>query len=220
MKLTVISGAARPRAKSNTALILEAFCRGYEAGGNQTEVFFLFDRGQWEAARAAFDASDNLLIALPLYVENLPGLLLEFLTTLTPKRKPGAKLAFLVQGGFPEASQLRCCEAYLETLPARLGCEYGGTLIKGNMFFLRLSSPKEQQEELKLFETMGRRFAQLGRFDKDEVTFFAAPEYLPEAAMKMFRGPGKFLQRLVMNRMSRKMGGKGHLMARPYESGK
>ena len=88
------------------------------------------------------------------------------------------------------------------------------------MFFLRLSSPKEQQEELKLFETMGRRFAQLGRFDKDEVTFFAAPEYLPEAAMKMFRGPGKFLQRLVMNRMSRKMGGKGHLTARPYESGK
>lgn len=218
MKLTVISGAARARSKSNTALILENFCRGYEAEGNQTQTFYLSDRNQWEAARAAFDASDNLLIALPLYVENLPGLLLEFLGTLTPKRTPGAKLAFLVQGGFPEASQLRCCEEYLETLPARLGCIYGGTLIKGNMFFLRLLSDK-QQEELRMFETMGKRFAQLGRFDKDEVTLFAAPEYMPETALKVFRGPGKFFQRLVMNAISRKMGGRGNLKARPYKDG-
>lgn len=70
-----------------------------------------------------------------------------------------------------------------------------------------------------MFETMGKRFAQLGRFDKDEVTLFAAPEYMPETALKVFRGPGKFFQRLVMNAISRKMGGRGNLKARPYKDG-
>ena len=38
MHLVVISGAARPRAKSNTAKIIAAFQKGYEEGGNTTEV--------------------------------------------------------------------------------------------------------------------------------------------------------------------------------------
>ena len=139
MHLVIISGAARPRARSNTAKIIAAFQAGYEEGGNTTEVWYLSDHSQWAGAAQAFERSDNLLIALPLYVENIPGILLEFLSGLRPKTVPGTRLAFLLQGGFPEASQSRCCEAYLETLPALLGCEYAGTLIKGDLFGLSLT---------------------------------------------------------------------------------
>lgn len=53
---------------------------------------------------------------------------------------PEAKAA----GGFPEASQSRCCEKYLETLPAQLGCVYAGTLIKGDMFGVSLMDEKNR----------------------------------------------------------------------------
>ena len=96
MHLVIFSGAARPRPKSNTAKIIAAFQTGYEEGGNTTEVWYLSDRSQWADAAEAFAVHDNLLIALPLYVENIPGILLEFLEGLTPKTVPGTKLAFLL----------------------------------------------------------------------------------------------------------------------------
>ncbi len=60
--------------------------------------------------------NDEILIALPLYVECVPGLLLEFLETL-PKKDERTRLSFLLQSGFAEGCQLRCGEAFLEKLP-------------------------------------------------------------------------------------------------------
>ena len=90
MHLVVISGAARPRAKSNTAKIIAAFQKGYEEGGNTTEVWYLSDHSQWAGAAQAFEHGDNLLIALPLYVENIPGILLEFLGGKKSGKNAGA----------------------------------------------------------------------------------------------------------------------------------
>lgn len=105
MHLVILSGAARPKSKSNTAKIIAAFQAGYEACGNTTEVFYLSDRGQWPAAAQSFTAHDNILIALPLYVENIPGILLEFLEGLQPKTT------------LPVRSWLFCCRAASRRLP-------------------------------------------------------------------------------------------------------
>ena len=146
MHLVIISGATRPQSKSNTAKVIAAFQTGFEENGNTTEVWYLSDRRQWKRAANAFEQNDHILIAFPLYVENIPGILLEFLSGLTPKQAPGTKLAFLIQGGFPEASQSRCCEAFLETLPAQLGRDYAGTLIKGDMFGTSLVDEKNRKK--------------------------------------------------------------------------
>ena len=121
MHLTIISGATRPRKKSNTAKIISAFLMGFQKCGHTAEVWYLSDRTSWAGARAAFCENSNILFALPLYVENIPGTMLEFLESLPPKTTPGTRLSFLVQGGFPEASQGRCCECFLKTLPEQLG---------------------------------------------------------------------------------------------------
>lgn len=143
MHLVILSGAARPQAKSNTAKIVAAFQKRYEGCGNTTtKVWYLSGRGHWPDAAQAFAAHDHILIALPLYVENIPGILLEFLSGLEPKSTKGTTLAFLLQGGFPEASQSQCCEKFVETLPAQLGCAYVGTLIKGGKFMLSLMEEK------------------------------------------------------------------------------
>ena len=51
MHLVIISGAARPMPKSNTAKIIAAFRKGFEEGGNTAEVWYLSDRRQWQSAR-------------------------------------------------------------------------------------------------------------------------------------------------------------------------
>ena len=216
MHLVIISGAARPRAKSNTAKIIAAFQKGYEEGGNTTEVWYLSDQSQWAGATQAFERSDNILIALPLYVENIPGILLEFLSGLKPKSTPGTKLAFLLQGGFPEASQSRCCEAYLEMLPDQLGCEYAGTLLKGDLFGLSLTDEKSREKMLAPFTEMGRYYAKTGYFDKPAVDKFAAPEYMPQGQVRMYNMVFKHISRFFMSSIAKKLGCKEKLDAQPY----
>ena len=216
MHLVIISGATRPQSKSNTAKVIAAFQRGVEENGNTTEVWYLSDRRQWKRAANAFEQNDHILIAFPLYVENIPGTLLEFLSGLTPKQTPGTKLAFLIQGGFPEASQSRCCEAFLETLPAQLGCEYAGTLIKGDMFGTSLVDEKNREKMLAPFTQMGRIFAQIGCFEKSAVDAFAGLEYMPEKQIRMYNLVGKHISRFFMGRIAKKLGCKEKLDARPY----
>ena len=217
MHLLILNGAARPQGRSNTARIVSAFQSGFVEGGNTAQVFHLSDRSQWADAAAAFGRCENVLIALPLYVENIPGLLLEFLEGLAPKAEPGTRIAFLLQGGFPEASQSRCCERYLEMLPSQLGCAYAGTLIKGDMFGLGMMDKESRARALEPFVRMGRRFAATGRFDRGEASAFAAPEYLPKREARMFRLFGPAVQRVFMGRMAKKMGCRWRLDARPYK---
>ena len=220
MHVVIISGAARPQAKSNTARVIAAFQKGFEGNGNTAEVWYLSDRRQWTQAANAFAQNDCILIAFPLYVENIPGILLEFLSGLTPKQTPGTKLAFLIQGGFPEASQSRCCEAFLETLPAQLGCDYAGTLIKGDMFGTGLVDDKTREKMLAPFTEMGRTFARTGRFEKAAADAFAGQEYMSEKQIRMYNRVGKHISRFFMGRIAKKLGCKEKLDARPYSSAK
>ena len=88
MRLTIISGAARSQSKSNTAKIIGAFCQGFQSRENVAEIWYLSDRRQWESAKKAMLTEENVLIALPLYVENVPGILLEFLAGVAADALP------------------------------------------------------------------------------------------------------------------------------------
>ncbi|MGN0637028.1 MAG: hypothetical protein ACI4J0_01545 [Huintestinicola sp.] len=218
MHLVIISGAARPKPKSNTAKIIGAFRSGFDEKGNTSEVWYLSDRRQWEGAAKAFSENENILVALPLYVENIPGILLEFLSDIPPKTDGKTTLSFLIQGGFPEASQSRCCEKYLETLPEKLGCRYGGTLIKGDMFGLGLLDEKNRKKLLAPFTGMGRYFSEKGYFEKTVSDKFAAPEFMPEKEIRKFERFGHTIQRLFMGIIAKKLGCKGKLDAKPYSN--
>ena len=121
----------------------------------------------------AFEENENILFALPLYVENVPGIMLEFLACLSAKERPGTRISFLLQGGFPEVSQGRCCEEYLKTLPAQLGCGYGGTFIKGDMFGLSLLGKKMETKLLQPFIEIGRQFGESGTFRQETIEAFS-----------------------------------------------
>lgn len=216
MHLIIISGATRPQAKSNTAKVIDAFCKGFLPCGHTAEAWYLSDRTQWDGARRAFAANTDILFALPLYVENIPGTMLEFLETLPPKTQAGTRIFFLLQGGFPEASQSRCCERFLKTLPAKLGCEYGGTLIRGDMFGVGLLGDKMAAEMLQPFTQVGRLFAQNGGFDDTILKEYASPEYLTPIQIKRFNRFGKYMQKFFMGLIAKKLGCKTRLDAKVY----
>lgn len=216
MHLTIISGAARSQAKSNTAKIIDAFCKGFQSGSNTAEVWYLSDRSQWDKAGNAFQNNEDILFALPLYVESIPGIMLEFLAGLPPKGQPGTRLSFIVQGGFPEASQSRCCVDFLKTLPDKLGCMYGGTFIRGDMFGVGLLGNRLGAKMVAPFVEVGSLFAQYGYFNEEIILRFSSPEYLSEKQIRQSEKWGKYIQKWFMDWIAKRLGCKEKLDAKPY----
>ena len=116
MHVVIINASPRVQKYSNTEKIIAAFAKGLSEKESTFETYAISNRKTWDIIRDAYLKNDEILIALPLYVECVPGLLLEFLETL-PKKDERTRLSFLLQSGFAEGCQLRCGEAFLEKLP-------------------------------------------------------------------------------------------------------
>jgi len=219
MKLVIFSCSPRPEKASNTAIIVESFKKGFSTETDQeVEVYFIYKRSEWDHYRNLFKENNEFIFALPLFVECVPGLLMEFLETLAPKTNNGEKpkIGFILNSGFEEACQLRTCEKYLETLPSYLNCEYSGTIIKGGMFALSLVADRKKAKMVQPFFDMGRIYAKERFFEKSSVTKFAAPERYSKFIcflIKLFTPVSK----IVWWFMARKFGATGKLDYRPYD---
>ena len=178
MHVLIINGSPRVKKYSNTNYILVKFTEGLRENGASFEQYEISDRGSWDQIRQAFDRNTVILIALPLYVECIPGLLMEFLETLTPK-SDGSKMAFLLQGGFMEGVQLRCGEAYLKILAGKLGCAYMGTLVKGDNFMIRFFEGEWREKVTDPYADMGREYAVNGDFNSKACKKFTGHEKFP-----------------------------------------
>lgn len=216
MHLVIINASPRVESKSNTARIISTFVKGFEKSGNTAEIWHLSDKKQWFKAKELYEKNCNILFAIPLYVECVPGIMLEFLETLQPKKEFGTKMSFILQGGFAEASQLRCGEEYLEILPSYFNCEYNGTLIKGDNFAPAWLPDKIANKFVSNYEQMGRIFAEKGTFSKEEVNKFAAPEYFSEKEIRKHKRIGGKIQKLIFRYISRKNGCRKPLDDKPY----
>lgn len=180
--VVIINGSPRIRKHSNTDKIIQSFVKGFAETGLTYDLYSLSSRKEWDAAREAFLTNDHFLIALPLYVECVPSLLLEFLESLPRKRMQPAKLSFILHGGFDEGHQLRLGERFLQSLPAQLGCTYGGTLVRGGSFLIRMEDEKMEKALEKMmasFTGMGRSYALHGSFLTTEAKKFTGPERYP-----------------------------------------
>lgn len=178
MHVVIINGSPRVRKDSNTEKIIAAFAKGLSEKGGTFETYTISDRNTWDIIRDAYIKNDEILIALPLYVECVPGLLLEFLETL-PRKDEYTRLSFLLQSGFAEGCQLRCGEEFLAKLPGYLGVRYGGCLVKGDNFGIRILGEEKQDQVTKPYQAMGELFAEGDGFFREEAKKFTGPEYFP-----------------------------------------
>ena len=196
MHVVIINGSPRVQKYSNTEKIIAAFAKGLSEAGSTFEAHAISDRKTWDIVRDAYMKNDEILIALPLYVECVPGLLLEFLETL-PQKDEHTRLSFLLQSGFAEGCQLRCGEAFLEKLPGYLGVRYGGCLVKGGNFGIRILDEEKQAQATKPYQAMGRLFAEGEGFFREEAKKFTGPEYFPL--------PMRLLIGLIQKTLAKKM---------------
>ena len=221
MKLTVCNGSPRG-GKGNTEIMLDHFLAGFESiPGNTSERFHLNRVKDQPAAAAACGRAEAVLIAMPLYTDAMPGLVMAFFELLAQYRgrenNPG--LGFLVQSGFPEATHSRYLERYLRGLAERLDCPYLGTLVRGGGEGLRVAPPKRSRKLFSLLEEMGRKFGQSGGpFDPDLLAKLAKPESFPAFVTFIL----KPVMRLGVfngywNRMLKKNHAWGRRFDRPYE---
>ena len=183
--LVIINGSPRVAKFSNTDKIIHSFVKGLEETGITWELHNLSNRKEWDAAREAFLTHEHILIAFPLYVECVPSLMLEFLSTLPAERKVPGQLSFLLHGGMDEGNEFRLAERFLQKLPAQLGCSYGGTLIKGGSFRIRTTTDEDRAKMVAPWPPMGKLFAQKGTFLTPEAERFIGPEQYPWILRKL-----------------------------------
>ena len=215
MHVLIINGSPRVKKYSNTDKILERFTQGMCENGTTFEQYEVSDRGSWDRIRRAYMENTCILIALPLYVECIPGLLMEFLETLSPKND-GSGMGFILQSGFAEGVQLRCGEAYLEMLSGKLGCEYMGTLVKGNNFSIRFLEGKQREKTIGPYREMGREFAAQGDFKSEACRRFTGPEVFPAYVRALVGLMFKTVAKKGFAQMAKSLGCDKPLDYRPY----
>ena len=181
----IINGSPRVQKFSNTDKIIRSFAKGLEESGVTWELHNLSSRKEWDAAREAFINNERILIAFPLYVECVPGLMLEFLETLPSEPKQPKEISFLLHGGMDEGNEFRLCEHFLQGLPEQLVCSYGGTLIHGGSFRIRTAPADQVAKMVTPYVEMGRLFAQKGNFLSREAAKFIGMEQYPWLVRKM-----------------------------------
>lgn len=176
MHVVIINGSPRTEKYSNTEKIIDAFAEGLTEAGASFERYAISNKSNWEIARNAYVDNTEIIIAMPLYVESAPGILLEFLETL-PGKDANTRLSFILQGGFAEASQLTCGKEFLEKLTDFLGVSYGGTLIKGDNFGIRVVNKDNVIKLTRPYKAMAEAFVSENGFKEEAVRKFAGPEY-------------------------------------------
>ena len=218
--IIIINGSPRVKKNSNTNKIIQAFAEGLAKAGITHKLYSLSNHAEWDEAREAFMTNDNIIIAVPLFVECLPSLSLEFLSTLPTERKQPAKLSFILHSGFDEGHQLRLGEKFLQSLPAQLGCSCGGVLVKGGSFLLRNREnsyiKKMTDKLLASYTTMGQSFAQNGNFMTPEAKKFTGFEKNPKIGILLFNLIFKRIVKKNFERMAQEWGCTEPLDRKPY----
>lgn len=215
MHVVIINGSPRAEQFSNTDKIIDSFAGGILAEGSTFEKYAISNRNNWEEAREAYVKNTEIIFALPLYVENAPGLLLEFLGTL-PLKDKNTRISFILQSGFAEAGQLRCGEAFLEKLPDYLGTSFGGILIKGDNFGIRVVKEDEAAGITGPYREMGRAFVSEDGFNQQTVSKFAGPEYYSFPIRLLLQIIFKTMAKKRFEAVAREWGSKEALDYRPW----
>ncbi len=218
MRYTIVSCSPQNEKRSASTFIAKIFKREIEKEEKtQVDFFWIGNRNCWQQCIDSFENSEISIWVVPVYVENVPGIFLEFLEELE-NHKGNGKMFFILQSGFEEASQLRTAEKFLEMLPARFGCEYGGTLLKGGLIGLvHMRGEKYCETVGKQFEMVAGNFVKAGEFNEIDKINMAGCEYYSKG-MILLAKLVKPLNTIVWSITAKKMGAKGKVADRPYST--
>jgi len=189
MQLSVFNGSPRGK-KSNTRILLEKVLEGFSTITNpEMSIIYLSNSAEREKAHQAYADSDLTILGFPLYTDSMPGLVKEFIESLTPyvNCNNNPKIAFMVQSGFPESLHSRFVENYLEKLARRLNAPHAGTIVKGGCEAIQWMSEKSNQKLFNGLHEIGVDLAQERAFDSEKLKNLSKPERYPSILAAVFK---------------------------------
>lgn len=182
MKITAFNGSPRGE-KGNTHIMVEAFLEGARNVGAEVENVIL-DKYGIKGCRGCFSCwihtpgkcvisddmeellekaenTDILVFATPLYVDNVTGLMKNFMDRMIPRAQPyfaaddkgetrhvkrsdkqAPKIIVISNCGFPEQSHFQVLEHYYARVARNMHTEVIAQIYRGEGEFLRLKDPK------------------------------------------------------------------------------
>lgn len=168
----------------------------------------------------AVDAADLVVLAFPLYVDSLPAPLIRLLELVAGRRPraaalPGtARLAVIVQCGFPEAHQCDTAVGICRLFAERTGLRWAGALAMG--MGGRLGGGIEKlpgggKQTLRALDMAAESLANGGDIPEEAAALFAKP-LIPRRMYTLFGNLG-WRVRMRKNKARQPIG------YRPYEQG-
>ncbi len=215
MHIVIINASPYGNKYSQTSQIVQAFMQGIRDERNTFEFYSLCYRSQWKDIIDAILNNENFVFVLPVYLGITPSVFKEFLEkvdSMLPKETRGnKKIAFILQSAFPEASQRRCCEKYLESFVKHLKCQFSGIL--SHSVYYGLADSTNSGNLMDEYSFFGREYI------KSNATFFFSKaeefngeEYLTEKQAKKFVRGFNFMSKLN----AEEQGITGDLYSNPY----
>jgi len=163
----------------NSRKLLSWIAQGLEhAGATTPPIADLAPDPTRTAIVQAFLQADEVVIALPLYTDSMPGIVKAFFETVAaaaPARLRGKRVAFVVQSGFPEAIHTEVLAEYFARLSERLGFHHLGTIRKGNIESIRMLPAKAVEKVALQFRHAGKQLAEQGAFLPELQASMAGP---------------------------------------------
>ncbi len=188
-KLTVLNGSPRGK-KGNSPILLDQFAQGFSSVPDRSvETFHLFKTKDIPQFVEAYKNAECVIIGFPLYTDAMPGIVKEFIDALEPLvgRKNNPPIVFLVQSGFSESHHSRYVQRYLESLAARLGSPYLGTLVRGGCEGVRMMPEQMNRKTFAALQTLGAQLAQNGGFTQEAMEAFSGYERIPGFLIPIYR---------------------------------
>jgi NAD(P)H-dependent FMN reductase len=218
--LLLVNGSPRGR-RSNTRLLLGAVAEGFaKAQGGAVKTHLLSVRAAWPKIISEISNSTLVLIGMPLYAHAMPGIVKELIEQLPVWSVANARLGFVVQSGMPEPRQSFWLRAYLERLPARLGAENIGTVIRGATEGIQAMPSFAQRLVLRPLRLVGQDLARYGRFDRERLARLATPASMSSLKQRLFELNDKYGMgsRRYFGEMLAQHGALDRKYDRPYDS--
>ena len=217
MHLSIFNGSPRKKS-SNTEILLASFIEGFCANTKNTVTsYYLMEKSKRHEHLDAFEKSDLIIVAMPLYCFAMPSIVKDFIEAIPSEtQNPQRKLSFIIQSGFEESCHSEALKAYFDSLPKFIPCNYLGTIIKGGVEGIKVKPPFMVKKITGSFFKLGAVLAESGTFDRQIATKMAAPRVYSKFTIFMMNLFVLKIANSFWNKQLNENGAYAQRFAKPY----
>lgn len=182
MKTLIINGSPKGK-KGNTELFIQNFISDMK---KEVVVKRIIEE-DYEILANLIRDFDSIIIALPLYIHSMPGIVMRFIEHLNRDITNNKNIGFILQYGFPEGFQGEYIERYFESLANELNMKYLGTLVKPEAAGIYMMPNIMTKGLLNKLQKFGKIYEESNAFDKNIIKRLKKPYKIVGFKLKLVR---------------------------------